>query len=282
MHTSISSHTILERERLDHIKSLQERLERGKLDLEIAQREGKYEQASRLRYSTIPELEAELGRATPPEGGIHDRVTADDIARVVARATGVPVQNLLKGERDRLMHVSPFYSHYQWSKTDRWCRWMRPYAGALWARIMSSTPSPMRSGCQEQVFSRRTGPWPRSCSLDPPELARPSFAKRSRASCSMTSPGDCKCRHFLNPHVCVTFSRITINMSEFHDRHTISRLIGAAPGYVGFEEGVSCFMSIHYALFIYRLRVNSPRLFAGSHMPSSSSTSLRRRTRTWR
>jgi ATP-dependent Clp protease ATP-binding subunit ClpB len=108
VHISISSHVRSERERLDHIKSLQERLERGKLDLEIAQREGKYEQASRLRYSTIPELEAELGRATPPGGGIHDRVTADDIARVVARATGVPVQNLLKGERDRLMHVSPW------------------------------------------------------------------------------------------------------------------------------------------------------------------------------
>jgi hypothetical protein len=159
---------------------------------------------------------------------------------------------------------------------------MKPCVGALWARIMSFTLSPMRSGCQEQVFSHRTGPWPRSCSLGPPALARPSFAKRSRASCSMTSLEDCKCRRFLNPHVCLIFSRITINMSEFHDRHTISRLIGAAPGYVGFEEGVSCSVLLHCALFIYQLRVNSLRLFAGSHMPSSSSTSWRRRTRTWR
>jgi hypothetical protein len=96
----------------------------------------------------------------------------------------------------------------------------------------------------------------------------------------MTNLEDCKCRRFLNPHVCLIISRITINMSEFHDRHTISRLIGAAPGYVGFEEGVSCSLLIYHVMFIYPFRVNLPRPFAASHMPSSSSTSLRRRTRT--
>jgi ATP-dependent Clp protease ATP-binding subunit ClpA len=93
---------ITERERLENIKALQERLETAKYDLEVAQRQGEYERASRLRYATIPSIEADLAKAEPPEGGIHDRVTADDIARVVARATGIPVQNLLKGERERL------------------------------------------------------------------------------------------------------------------------------------------------------------------------------------
>jgi ATP-dependent Clp protease ATP-binding subunit ClpB len=72
----------------------------------VAQRKGDFETASRLRYATIPELE----RETPPVGNgegamLGERVTSDDIARVVARATGIPVQSLLKGERERLVHV---------------------------------------------------------------------------------------------------------------------------------------------------------------------------------
>jgi ATP-dependent Clp protease ATP-binding subunit ClpB len=98
-----------ERARLDELKSLKARLEAAKHELEVAQRQGEYERASRLRYAAIPELEAELARADPPEG-LHERVTADDVARVIARATGVPVHALMKGERDRLVHVSGLLS----------------------------------------------------------------------------------------------------------------------------------------------------------------------------
>jgi ATP-dependent Clp protease ATP-binding subunit ClpB len=88
------------------VQSLKQRLEAAKHDLDVAQRAGEYERASRLRYSAIPELERELTSADPAEGaGLHERVTADDVARVVARSTGIPVQNLLKGERDKLVHV---------------------------------------------------------------------------------------------------------------------------------------------------------------------------------
>ncbi len=79
----------------------------------MAQRQGRYEKASRLRFSTIPELEKQLpkeneSREEEGEGALsmlHDRVTSNDISRVVAKATGIPVQNLLKGEREKLVHV---------------------------------------------------------------------------------------------------------------------------------------------------------------------------------
>ena len=101
-----SSDVQAERERLHLNKERKRRLEEAKHELEVAQRKGDYEAASRLRYATIPELEREI----PTEGAgsdamLGERVTSDDIARVVARATGIPVQSLLRGERERLIHV---------------------------------------------------------------------------------------------------------------------------------------------------------------------------------
>ncbi len=105
-----------ERARLENIKDVKEKLEGAKRELEIAQRQGQYERASRLRYATIPELEKQLpkereggekgeGEEEGPLSMLHDRVTSADIARVVAKATGIPVQSLLKGEREKLVHV---------------------------------------------------------------------------------------------------------------------------------------------------------------------------------
>jgi ATP-dependent Clp protease ATP-binding subunit ClpB len=85
--------------------------------LEVAQRQGQYERASQLRFATIPELQRQLPSETEFRnkeledegklgGMLHDKVTSDDIAKVVAKATGIPVTNLLKGERDKLVHVS--------------------------------------------------------------------------------------------------------------------------------------------------------------------------------
>ena len=96
----------IERERLLRNKERKRRLEEAKHELEVAQRKGDFEAASRLRYATIPELEREIPAEANGEGAmLSERVTSDDIARVVARATGIPVQSLLKGERERLVHV---------------------------------------------------------------------------------------------------------------------------------------------------------------------------------
>jgi ATP-dependent Clp protease ATP-binding subunit ClpB len=111
--------TWAERERLQLNKERKRRLEEAKHELEVAQRKGDYEAASRLRYATIPEFEREI----PIEGNgngamLSERVTSDDIARVVARATGIPVQSLLKGERERLVHVRAPFS--PWPFTKEW------------------------------------------------------------------------------------------------------------------------------------------------------------------
>lgn len=109
-----------ERAKLQKVKDLKMRLEQAKHELEVAQRQGQYERASQLRFATIPELERQLPKeseraeeAKEDEGALvmlHDRVTSNDISRVVAKATGIPVQSLLKGEREKLVHVSPFYT----------------------------------------------------------------------------------------------------------------------------------------------------------------------------
>jgi ATP-dependent Clp protease ATP-binding subunit ClpB len=106
-----NTHPFLERTRLQNIKETKKKLEEAKHQLEVAQRQGQYELASRLRFATIPELERQLPtekaevEEESPLAMLHDRVTSNDIARVVAKATGIPVQNLLKGERDKLVHV---------------------------------------------------------------------------------------------------------------------------------------------------------------------------------
>ena len=108
-----------ERAKLQKVKDVKQRLEDAKHELDVAQRQGQYERASQLRFATIPELERQLPkeseRAEEAEGEgtltmLHDRVTSGDISRVVAKATGIPVQSLLKGEREKLVHVRPTQS----------------------------------------------------------------------------------------------------------------------------------------------------------------------------
>ncbi|KAI0711738.1 P-loop containing nucleoside triphosphate hydrolase protein [Earliella scabrosa] len=103
-----------ERAQLDKIKDLKEQLEDAKHELKIAQRQGQYERVLRLRFATIPELEKQLPAESERGEGedaestlamLHDRVTSADIACVVAKATGIPVQSLLKGEREKLVHM---------------------------------------------------------------------------------------------------------------------------------------------------------------------------------
>lgn len=198
-----------ERARLDAIKDAKKELEEAKYRLEVAQRQGQFELASRLRFSTIPELEKKLPKESEgnepesPLAMLHDRVTSNDIARVVARSTGIPVQNLLKGERDRLVHMED----------------------ALRGRVVGQDH--VVTAVSDAVRISRAG-------LQAPNRPVASFLFLGPTGVGKTEL--CKALAsflFDDEHR----GLITINMSEYHDRHTISRLIGAAPGYVGFEEG---------------------------------------------
>ncbi|KIM39539.1 hypothetical protein M413DRAFT_447019 [Hebeloma cylindrosporum] len=199
-----------ERTRLQNIKEAKKKLEEAKHQLEVAQRQGQYELASRLRFATIPELErqlptekAEAEELESPLAMLHDRVTSNDIARVVAKATGIPVQNLLKGERDKLVHMEE----------------------ALRQRVVGQDH--VVEAISDAVRISRAG------------LQAPNRPVASFLFLGPTGVGKTELCKALAAFLYDDEHRglITINMSEYHDRHTISRLIGAAPGYVGFEEG---------------------------------------------
>ncbi|KZT25315.1 P-loop containing nucleoside triphosphate hydrolase protein [Neolentinus lepideus HHB14362 ss-1] len=200
-----------ERSRLDRIKDLKERLEEAKYELEVAQRQGEYEKASRLRFGTIPELERQLPKDDEmaddahesPLAMLHDRVTSNDIARVVAKATGIPVQNLLKGERDKLIHMED----------------------VLRQRVVGQDH--VVSAVSDAVRLSRAG-------LQPPNRPVASFLFLGPTGVGKTELCKALAAFLFNDE---QRGLININMSEYHDRHTMSRLIGAAPGYVGFEDG---------------------------------------------
>ncbi|EIN06337.1 P-loop containing nucleoside triphosphate hydrolase protein [Punctularia strigosozonata HHB-11173 SS5] len=201
-----------ERDRLNNVKEIKQRLERAKHELEVAQREGNFEQASRLRFATIPELERQLPKesesatedgAEGPLPMLHDRVTSNDISRVVAKATGIPVQNLLKGERDKLVTMED----------------------TLKQRVVGQDH--VVKAISDAVRISRAG-------LQPPNRPVASFLFLGPTGVGKTELCKALAGFLFNDE---KRGLININMSEYHDRHTISRLIGAAPGYVGFEEG---------------------------------------------
>ncbi|KIJ24438.1 hypothetical protein M422DRAFT_274786 [Sphaerobolus stellatus SS14] len=197
-----------ERARLQEVKDTKRKLEEAKHDLDVAQREGRFDTASRLRYSVIPELEAKLPKDdvsststsdvgehhedVMPDGHkiegltmLHDRVTSGDIARVVAKATGIPVQSLLKDEREKLTHMEDSLRQRIIGQDDA----LHAVANAV-------------------------------------RISRAGSANPNRPVASFL---------FLGPTGVAGL--ITINMSDYHDRYTVSKLIGAAPGYIGYDEG---------------------------------------------
>ncbi|THG94437.1 hypothetical protein EW026_g7036 [Hermanssonia centrifuga] len=200
-----------ERNRLRNVKELKQKLEDAKYELEVAQRQGEYERASRLRFATIPELERQLPEeseqsdenAEGPLSMLHDRVTSNDISRVVAKATGIPVQNLLKGEREKLVHMED----------------------ALKQRVVGQDH--IVEAVSDAVRISRAG-------LQAPNRPVASFLFLGPTGVGKTELCKALAGFLFNDE---QRGLININMSEYHDRHTISRLIGAAPGYVGFEEG---------------------------------------------
>ncbi|KAJ7031873.1 P-loop containing nucleoside triphosphate hydrolase protein [Mycena alexandri] len=199
-----------ERARLSRTKALKERLQDAQHQLDVAQRQGDFEKASRLRFSTIPDLMRRLPdenltakRDESPLAMLHERVASNDIARVVARATGIPVQNLLKGERDKLVNMED----------------------ALRRRVIGQDHAV--TAVSDAVRISRAG-------LQAPNRPVASFLLLGPTGVGKTELCKALAAFLFNNE---QRGLININMSEFHDRHTISRLIGAAPGYVGFEEG---------------------------------------------
>ncbi|OCB86022.1 hypothetical protein A7U60_g6919 [Sanghuangporus baumii] len=192
-----------ERARIARIKNAKRELEQAKYELEVAQREGQYERASRLRYATIPELLKQLPNEADEEAQknsplpmLHDRVTSDDVARVVAKSTGIPVQSLLKGEKEKLVHMED----------------------TLRQRIVGQDH--IVEAVSDAVRLSRAG-------LQPPNRPVASFLFLGPTGVGKTELCKALASFLFNDE---QRGLININMSEYHDRHT-------ADWYVGFEEG---------------------------------------------
>lgn len=197
-----------ERGEIEGIKRAQAELDRAKVELEMAQREGNFGRASELRYSVIPALEQKLPKegeqAAAAQSGetlIHDSVTADDIATVVARITGIPVSKLTSGHIEKLIQME-----------DTLAQAVKGQGEAL--KAVANAVRMQRAG-----LSGENRPLASFFFLGPTGVGKTELCKKLAAFLFSTES-----------------AVVRFDMSEFQEKHTISRLIGAPSGYIGYED----------------------------------------------
>lgn len=193
-----------EKEKLAGTQNLKEALEQAKNALAQAQREGDLAQAGELTYSTIPNLEKRLDEASVHESGalLNEAVTAEDIAAVVSRWTGIPVDKMLEGEREKLLHMEDALGQKVVGQKEA-------------IEAVSKAVRRARAGLQEA-----TRPLGSFLFLGPTGVGKTELTKALAS--------------FLFDDA---QAMARIDMSEYMERHAVARLIGAPPGYVGYEEG---------------------------------------------
>ncbi len=191
-------------------QSTREALEQARLELETARRAGDLGRMAELQYGRIPELEKRLGegegegegQAPAPAKLLRDTVTEDEVAEVVAKWTGIPVSRLVEGERDRLLHMESVL--------------MRRVVGQDEAvRAVSDTVRRARAGLSDPA--RPNGSF---LFLGPTGVGKTELSKALAEFLFDTEE-----------------ALVRIDMSEFMESHSVARLIGSPPGYVGYEEG---------------------------------------------
>ncbi len=194
-----------EKEKLAGAQKIKEQLEQSRLELEQAQRKGDLAKAGELAYGVIPELEAKLTEVEASEGGggmAQEVVTPDLIAQIVSRWTGIPVDKMLEGEREKLLQMET--------------QIIKRVVGQDEAvRAVSTAVRRSRAGLQDP--NRPIGSF---MFLGPTGVGKTEL---SRALAEFL---------FDDEH-----AMIRIDMSEYMEKHSVARLIGAPPGYVGYEEG---------------------------------------------
>lgn len=194
-----------ERGEIDTIKKTQADLDKAKVELDMAQREGNFGRASELRYSVIPSLEQKLpkeGEQPKTDGTlIHDSVTADDIAQVVARITGIPVSKLTSGHIEKLINME-----------DTLRQSVKGQDEAL--KAVANAVRMQRAG-----LSGENRPLASFFFLGPTGVGKTELCKKLASFLFSTES-----------------AVVRFDMSEFQEKHTISRLIGAPSGYVGYED----------------------------------------------
>ena len=197
-----------EKNSVDEVKKLKGEIEKLHADIENAQLRYEYETAARLKYSELPALEKKLAEAVKASeekkqnSMVHDTVTEEEIAAIVARWTGIPVARLVEGEREKLLHLDD-YLHRRVVGQDE--------------AVQKVTEAILRSRAGIADLNRPIGSF---LFLGPTGVGKTELAK-SLAECL-----------FDDEH-----NIVRIDMTEYMEKFSVSRLIGAPPGYVGYDEG---------------------------------------------
>ncbi len=203
---ALSARWQTEKEKLGDAQKLKAELDHARVELASAQRTGEYQRAGELTYGIIPELEKKL-KAVEEKGGdamVEEAVTPDHVAQVVSRWTGVPVDRMLEGEKEKLLRMERELSK-------------RVIGQAEAVKAVSSAVRRARAGLQDP--HRPIGSF---MFLGPTGVGKTELTKALAA--------------FLFDDEAAL---IRIDMSEYMEKHSVARLIGAPPGYVGYEEGGS-------------------------------------------
>ena len=197
-----------EKNSVDEVKNLKSKLEQLHADIENAQLHYEYEKAAKLKYSDLPELERRLAEAEKRSEErksntmVHDTVTEEEIANIVAKWTGIPVAKLREGEREKILHLGELL-HKRVIGQDE--------------AVQKVTEAILRSRAGIADPNRPIGSF---LFLGPTGVGKTELAK-SLAECL-----------FDDEH-----NIVRIDMTEYMEKFSVSRLIGAPPGYVGYDEG---------------------------------------------
>jgi ATP-dependent Clp protease ATP-binding subunit ClpB len=196
-----------EKAALQGATKVKEQIEAARVELEAAQRRQDYAKMSEIQYGRLPELEKQLAAAQAAEQQgdfklVQDRVTAEEIAEVVSRWTGIPVSKMLEGEREKLLKMED----------------------ALHARVVGQDEA--IKVVSDAVRRSRAG-------LSDPNRPSGSFLFLGPTGVGKTE----LCKALAEFLFDSADAMVRIDMSEFMEKHAVSRLVGAPPGYVGYEEG---------------------------------------------
>ncbi|MCD1267167.1 ATP-dependent chaperone ClpB [Shinella sumterensis] len=196
-----------EKSKLGRAADLKRQLDELRNELAISQRKGEFQRAGELAYGIIPKLEKELEEAEGSDAGdvdpmVQEVVTADNIAHVVSRWTGIPVDKMLEGERDKLLRME-----------DDLAKWVVGQGDAVQA--VSRAVRRARAGLQD------------------PNRPIGSFIFLGPTGVGKTELTKALARFLFDDETAIQ----RMDMSEYMEKHSVARLIGAPPGYVGYEEG---------------------------------------------
>jgi len=192
-----------EKSKLGKAAELKKNLDQARNDLAIAQRKGEYQRAGELAYGVIPGLEKQLAEVEARGGGmLEEAVTTDHIAQVVSRWTGVPVDKMLEGEKDKLLRME----------------------AEIGKRVV---------GQEEALVAVSTAVRRARAGLQDPNRPIGSFMFLGPTGVGKTELTKALAAFLFDDDTAM----VRLDMSEYMEKHSVARLIGAPPGYVGYEEG---------------------------------------------